>query len=103
MTLRIHTDLSGPKPDFFFGEVAARKKGCEKGRKVVLYFPKPRDPNERLGSDRTNNRGKYRIPLVARRAFVEAKEKKITKNDGDKVVCKTGRSRTFHAPGRRDR
>ena len=102
MTLGIHTDLSGPKPDYFFGEVAART-GCEKGRKVVMYFPKPRDPNERLGSDRTNNRGKYRIPLVARRAFAEAKEKKFTQNDGDKVVCKTGRSLTFHAPGRRDR
>ena len=47
------------------------------------------------GSDRSNDRGRYKIVkdhFGRERYFVTAK-KKITENDGDKVVCEKDRSK----------
>ncbi len=77
----------------FWGQVKARK-GCQKGRRVVLYSINGGKVRE--GSDRTNDRGKYKIKwpgLSERRFFVKATEKRITKSNGDQVASSAGKSK----------
>jgi hypothetical protein len=83
----------------YSGTVKARK-GCQKERRVILTYGK-----QKLGSDRSNDRGKYKIYFAEHDTSgnyrTVASEKKITKNDGDKIVCKTGRSNQVSVYARR--
>ena len=80
----------------FSGQVTTRKgssKGCQ-NRRVLLYADIKLKPH----SGRTNDRGKYTIQWLGADepgSFVQAvaTEKRITKSNGDKVVCKGGRSK----------
>ena len=78
----------------FSGTVKA-KKGCQKARTVTLTFGK-----QKLDSDKSNDRGKYKIFFATHDTNgnyrTVASERKITKNDGDKIVCETGRSNQVH-------
>jgi hypothetical protein len=84
-------DPSDPLAGAFFSGRVKAGKGCQKGRTVVVYKvhggPK--------ASDVSNNRGKYKtgsirpqdVEYVAR-----VGKRKITENNGDKIVCKPGKS-----------
>ena len=79
----------GDRHRLFSGKVAA-KKDCQKGRTVAV-----RSGWGPVGSDTSNARGEFKVWEQYRgsargtsgfRAVVE----KITKNNGDKIVCKRG-------------
>ena len=105
----LHVTRGGENPGdptrSFSGKVKAKKKGCEKGRTVVLYSQMslmgPYGPV--VGSDRSNARGKFKIVehhharsehgRYARgtaRYRVVVEKRKNTKNSGNRIVCKTG-------------
>jgi hypothetical protein len=89
-------------PGSFVGTVKGRK-GCQTGRTVILTAGAYRGPVEddagrTVGSDKSNNRGKYKIIWPAYH-FAElhyyravAEKRKITKSNGDRIVCERGRS-----------
>ena len=81
----------------FLGKVTA-KKGCQEGRTVVLV-----NGYGLVGSDKSNARGKFKIvehhharsehgrsARGTARYRVVVEKRKITKNSGDRIVCKTG-------------
>jgi hypothetical protein len=83
----------GPSPSFQ-GEVKAKKKACEKGRTVTVS----NGSGYKLGPDKTNNRGRYKIffsvhstPLTPFTAKV--RKMRITKDSGNTIVCKAARSK----------
>ena len=83
------------------------KHDCQKARKVVLYTPYGIE-----ASDKSNARGRFEFVGMNGRAGGEryanrrgtfrytavAKERKITKQNGDKKVCKEGTSEKVTAP-----
>ena len=85
-------------PPAFFGSVNA-SHDCQKKRRVIVTHD-----HERVYADTSNDRGKYRIgvavhdlhPVWNYRAV--AKARKITKNDGDKIVCERGTSNPISPP-----
>jgi hypothetical protein len=98
VSLKFTTDLSGPRPDFFSGRVKAKKKGCEKARTVRLYDD--RSISE-VGSANSDDRGRYKIfSSDLRGAFVAyARKKQMTKDNGDKIVCRRAHSKPrLHLP-----
>ena len=91
-TIKVKTSLKlkFSSPDSYSGTVKARK-GCQEGRKVTLTHGV-----NKLGSDNSNNRGKYKIigPTSTGDGLrAVARETKITQHDGDKIVCERGRSK----------
>ena len=80
----------------FLGSVKARNGHCQKGRRVIVT----RD-NERVYAGKSNDRGKYKIIVALRDIYggylfrAVANERTITKNNGDKIVCKRGRSKPW--------
>jgi hypothetical protein len=95
VTLRIRSNLN-PRPptDSFLGQVRARKKGCEKGRTVTLNHG-----STKVGSDKTNNRGRYKIFFGLRPGgFVAVAKRTMTKDNGNKIVCKADTSNRLTFP-----
>ncbi len=99
MTLQFKDDKPNrPYGDGSFSGQVKAGRGCEKGRRVVLYSWKFYDGGTKVrrGADRTNDRGKYeiksRVGAVPRHFRLKANAKRITKSNGDKVVCKARRS-----------
>ncbi len=82
-------------PSSLEGTVNA-KKGCEKQRRVTLTHVTRTHGTQERRSDYSDDRGRYyigfTIPDSSGYYRTVASEKTITKNDGDKIVCKTGRS-----------
>ena len=82
-------------PDTFHGTVKAEKKVCEKGRTVIVF--RHNAAGIPIGSDKSDDRGKYRVfsdeddPDTGRFAAA-AIQKTMIKDNGDKIVCKPGRS-----------
>jgi hypothetical protein len=69
-TVKIRSDESGGPPEMrrnyyphFKGTVRSGKDSCEGNRKVKLYRKQP-GSDERVGGDRTNDRGKWEIVIV---------------------------------------
>ena len=91
VTLRHNANDPNPRggDGTFSGRVKA-KKGCQERRTVVLYDG---GPGDRHGSDKSNDRGEYKIvpgPTTAGPTFyVEVGKKEITRNNGDRIVCKS--------------
>jgi len=72
----------------FSGKVKA-KKGCKKGRKVKIA---------NVGKTKTDQRGKYEIPIKGAGAPGTSKakvKKKTIRKNGEKIVCKKGKSNTI--------
>jgi hypothetical protein len=93
-------------PSQFVGRVKA-SRGCQKGRTVTVTTGHNHG-RRKVRSDKSGNRGKYKIIWRAHhlepgdglvpgyrnyRAVVG--ERKITKNDGDKIVCKAAASKVI--------
>ena len=66
--------LDGSK---FSGKITSSKSKCEKSRKIVLYRKKNGD-KKKLGSDKTNDKGKFKIGVGNNpkngKYFAQAKE-----------------------------
>jgi hypothetical protein len=104
VTLGISSDLSGPRPDSFIGEVKARKAVCQKGRTVTIN-----DGFTKVGSAKSDDRGRYRIfhslaGSAGRSFFARARETKMTKDNGDTIVCERSKQVRFRccSPGDRE-
>ncbi len=99
-------DPSDPEAGASFSGRVKAKHDCRKARKVVLY-----SPYGIAGFDKSNARGKFEIveqhggagrERHARRRgtlqfYAVAEERKITKQNGDKIVCKAGSSERVKA------
>jgi hypothetical protein len=75
---------------FFKGQIDSTKGNCIKERKVVLYRKKNGDKTK-LGGDKTNNKGKFKIDLGGKPPkkgtyFAEVNKTKIGNND-NKNTC----------------
>ena len=106
VSIKFHPGSEEPDDGWFSGRVKA-KKGCQRGRTVVVI-----GPYGKAGSDRSNARGKFEIVEPYGRAgrerrahrggpyphFAVAKERKTAKDNGDKIVCKEGRSKKVRVP-----
>ncbi|KRF12444.1 hypothetical protein ASG90_15890 [Nocardioides sp. Soil797] len=79
--------LNEPKVTFV-GKVKAKKGVCEKGRVVKL---KQVDQNLRVGKDRTNKKGVWKITFNGNQVhpgkFKMSVAKKVVKKGGKKIVC----------------
>jgi hypothetical protein len=85
--------------DRFEGNVGSKKKKCRKDRKVKVFRTQG---NQLIGTDQTNNQGRY-VVAVGREAspgdyFAKAKKKLIKKNKKHKHVCKKAISPTIMVP-----
>ena len=91
-SVKLEYSANGAADSSFSGQVKARK-GCQKGRTVALW--------DRYGghraSDRSDARGRYKITYSPYPGtgpyFAKARERKITKDNGDKIVCREGTSK----------
>jgi hypothetical protein len=84
-------EASSSGNDKFSGKIDSSKGNCVKGRKVVLYRRKSGD-KKKLGSDKTNNKGKFSIglgdgPPKNGKYFAEAKKSSFENGKGDKITC----------------
>jgi hypothetical protein len=91
--------VGDPAPTAVKGKVRARKHGhtvrkCVKKRKVII-----KHAGEKVGSDKTNKKGKYRVGIdpYTEPGDYKAVAKKKKKNHG-RLVCKKGRSKTITLP-----
>ena len=84
------------RPAAFKGKVASSRRECKQGRRVVLKKVTP-GPNRTVGTDRTNNRGNWRI--VKRRArgrfYAIVKQQTKTAASGATLICGRDRSVTI--------
>ena len=82
----------------FFGKVKSDKNACKKDRKV-LVFHKTNSGKVKVGSDKSNDRGRWRLNVGGTPPpgdyFAKAKKKLL--NGGD-VVCKSDKSPTISVP-----
>jgi hypothetical protein len=97
-TIKVETSLT-LHPDFgnnyaFAGRVKA-SRGCQEGRTVTLTRA-----GKKVGSDKSNDCARYKIivkghdePWTWRDPRAVAMERKTTKDNGDKIVCKRASSR----------
>jgi hypothetical protein len=86
--------------DKFKGKVKSAKKLCKKKRKVTV-FRKKSGPDVAFGSDKTNKKGKYVVApgkhAPSGKYYSKAK-KKVKHKNGNKIVCKKGKSPTISVP-----
>jgi hypothetical protein len=89
----------GSPPTAVKGKVRAKRHGntvrkCVKKRTVIV-----KHAGEKVGRDKTNRKGKYRVPVdtYSEPGNYKAIAKKKTKKHG-KIVCLKGRSRTITLP-----
>ena len=88
--------------DKFKGKVKSRKALCRKKRKVTVFRVKS-GPDVKYGTDLTNKKGKYVVTkgdathAKAGNYYAKAK-KKVKHKNGNKIVCKKGKSPTITVP-----
>ncbi len=86
--IKTKAKLTSVEPDGAKGKVSSKSAKCERGRKVTLFWdlsksgvtdPNAKDP--KLGTDKTNKRGKFEIeqPLSAGTYYVKVAAKKAGK------------------------
>jgi hypothetical protein len=65
-----------------------------RSRKVVVKKLRP-GPDQTVGRDRTNRKGRWRVPRkhAHGRFYAKAKRKSFVARNGDKVVCRAKRTR----------
>jgi hypothetical protein len=89
-------DPDDPATGSFSGRVKA-KKGCQKGRKVTVS-----DGFNKVASDTSNDRGEYKVHYSLAGSgggiFFARAQKKITENNGDKIVCKKSKRVAVEVP-----
>ena len=99
-SVSLTASLSAPQPDpspSFVGEVKAKKKGCERGRTVTVS----NGSGYKVGPDKTNNRGKYRIFISGHDVplhepfTAKVRKMRLTKASGKTIVCKAAKSKQF--------
>jgi hypothetical protein len=88
--------------DSFSGKVKAKKakaklkRKCRKGRKVTVVH-RQAGGNERIGTDRSNRRGKWALDagglVEPGQYFAKAKKKKVKAKGGGKAICKKRKSK----------
>jgi hypothetical protein len=97
---RIDTDIKRFKHGSpFTGDVVSDKAKCERGRKVVVKKVTP-GSDFKVGSDRTNRRGAFKVGHGGRahgdgKFYAKVKKKRFTNNKGRVIVCEKARSRTI--------
>ncbi len=84
--------------DVFKGMVSSDRGRCERGRKVTLMRDFRNKPSRAVGSDTTNNNGRYRILKEDPRGryFVKV-SRKLNTPYGHRHDCKGARSGTIRA------
>ncbi len=84
----------------FSGTAESRQGRCRKGR-VVTVREQRRGPDRRVGTDRTNRRGSWKVR--ARRArgrhYAVVAVKRYRQSDGTMVICRKDKSPTIRARG----
>jgi hypothetical protein len=89
-------EASTSSQEKFSGKIDSSKSKCVKDRKVKVYRKKNGN-KDKLGSDKTNNKGKFSVgvgngPPKDGKYFAEVKESSYTGGDGDKVTCLDNKS-----------
>jgi hypothetical protein len=70
----------------------------------VTVFRKKSGPDAKYGTDKTNKKGNYLVTkgdashARSGKYYAKAKKKTKTKANGDKIVCKSGKSKTVTVP-----
>ena len=80
----------------FHGKVKSDNSGCESNRKVKV-FRRHHGPDELLGHDRTDNRGKWKVVVdpLSSGAYYARVKRRAEGTAGTIYVCKRDRSRTL--------
>lgn len=83
----------------YHGKVRSAKKQCRRNRRVVLYKRRP-GPDLRIGRDRTNRRGRWRVrvepsSLKPNDRFYAKATRKLRIISGVGYDCPSARSRTI--------
>jgi hypothetical protein len=96
-TVRIDSKVTmSDRPPAFHGKVVSDNRACEQGRRVKL-FNKLIGPDELLGSDRTNNAGRWVVALdpLSSGAYYAKVIRRSEGAAGTTFICKADISRTL--------
>ena len=96
-TVRIDSKVSmSDRPPAFHGKVTSENQACEQGRRVRLYN-KLIGPDELLGSDQTNNAGRWTVELdpLSSGAYYAKVIRRSEGAAGTTFICKADISRTL--------
>jgi hypothetical protein len=79
------------------GKVGSKNAACKKNRKVTLFKVEGKN-RTKIGSDRTDADGKWRVdaPLIEGDYQVDVAPKTLKKNAHHKHSCKKGKSKKKH-------
>jgi len=82
----------------YHGKVKSEARQCVRNRRVVL-FERREGPDAKVGSDRTNRRGKWKVKvpvadLEPQDRFYAKARRKLNIVSGDGYVCRGDRSKT---------
>jgi hypothetical protein len=93
----VHMHGVGPSPgyDHWVGHVHSRKRKCERGRTVTVFYE-----GSDVGSDTTDRQGHWQIPTAAPGddPYYASVSRKVVGSGDNKVVCKADRSPSFGFP-----
>lgn len=89
--VKTNVTLKSVEPQGANGRVTSPKKACVRGRKVTLHYVIKGEKNPRVGSDKTNRKGKFEIeePLFAGAYYAKVAKKSL----GKKGYCKAKKSK----------
>jgi hypothetical protein len=101
-TFKTNAKLTSVEPEGAKGKVTSSKSSCERGRKVTLFFELDGSKDPKIGTDKTNKKGKFNIEesLFAGSYYVKVAKKTLRKNRGlgttagSKTVCKGKKSKS---------
>ncbi|MBK5116437.1 MAG: hypothetical protein JJE23_05905 [Thermoleophilia bacterium] len=91
--------LTSVAPEGAKGKVTSSNPKCERGRKVTLFFEGPSD-DMKIGTDKTNKKGKFSVEesLFAGSYYVKVAKKTLGKPRGlgasGRTVCKGKKSKS---------
>ncbi len=83
-------NVSGPH-GAFFGELSSTRHACETGEKVRLYFNDHENGFQRVGTDKTNSNGRWRVKIRGGGAIPAGKYYAATKENGSCPAIKTSK------------
>ncbi len=78
----------------FRGKVKSETGGCVKRRLVILYSQEGSNPPNEIGRDRSDRKGKWKIPNLIGDGYYAETEEKIVKRGDHKHTCLFDRSPT---------
>lgn len=98
----VHMHAIGPDPEYdhWVGGVHSRKRKCQRGRTVTVYYEETPAP-ERVDSDQTDRFGHWQVlinVLGTDDPYYAVVSRKVVGSGDNRIICKPDRSPDFGLP-----